>query len=119
VILGNLGGAPSGEVAGKVARVVLGIPLPAPKDLPVTDEEAARYVGTWDLGDQGTGEVTRDGARLVLKAGTQTIPLQHQGNGVFIPVGLGDARLTFLPAGARAEEILIQAGGTTIRGKRK
>jgi CubicO group peptidase (beta-lactamase class C family) len=27
VVLGNLGGAPSGEVARKVARVVLGIPL--------------------------------------------------------------------------------------------
>lgn len=119
VVLGNLGGAPSGEVAGKVARVALGIPLPAPKDLPVTDEEAARYLGTWDLGAQGTGEVSRDGAKLVLRAGGQTIPLQHQGNGVFIPVGIGDARLTFLPAGARAEEILIQAGGTTIRGKRK
>lgn len=31
VVLGNLGGAPSGEVAGKVARVALGLQLPAPK----------------------------------------------------------------------------------------
>ncbi|HEX9166931.1 MAG TPA: serine hydrolase domain-containing protein [Gemmatimonadales bacterium] len=119
VVLGNLGGAPSGEVAGKVARLSLGMELEVPKDLPVAAAAVAWYVGTWDLGAQGTVEVVRDGDRLVLKAGGQEVPLKHQGNGVFIAAGLGGPRLTFLPAGARAEMLQVELGGTTLQGKRK
>lgn len=118
VVLGNLGSAPSAEVAGKVARLVLGLGLEVPKDLPLSAEEAARFVGTWDLGSQGVAEVVRTGDRLVLKAAGREFPLQHQGNGVFLPVGLAGARVTFLPAGQRAEEIVLDMGAT-IKGKRK
>jgi hypothetical protein len=119
VVLGNLGGAPSGAVAGKVARLVLGLRLEAPKDLPVPKGEADWFTGTWDLGALGAVEVTRNGDRLVLQAGGKEYPMQHQGAGVFIPAGLGEVKMTFLPVGRRAEELQVEVGGTMLRGTRK
>jgi CubicO group peptidase (beta-lactamase class C family) len=118
-VLGNLGGAPSGEVAGKVARLTLGIGLEAPKDLLLPSAELEWYTGAWELPSQGTVTIARKGERLVLQVGAQEFPLQYQGGGVFRAAGLGDVTMRFLPAGARAEELQVEAGGTLLRGKRK
>ena len=52
-VLANTSPAPSDAVAASLARAVLGLPAPTPagppKDLPLTADERARYVGEYKL----------------------------------------------------------------------
>jgi CubicO group peptidase (beta-lactamase class C family) len=117
-VLGNTGGAPSARIAGNIARLALGMPLPVPKDLPLSAELRARYVGNYQL-DFGPVKVTEKNDRLEIQVMTQPpVKLLYQGNDTFVLADDPEMQVSFAPAGARSEEIRVRAGGTILTGKR-
>ena len=117
-VLGNTGSAPSGRIAGNIARLTLGLPLPVPKDLPLSGELRARYVGNYQL-DIGPVKVTEKNGGLEVQLLTQPpARLLFQGDDTFVLERDAEMQISFAPAGARAEEIRVRAGGTILKGKR-
>ena len=117
-VLGNTGGSPSARIAGNIARLTLGMPLPVPKDLPLSAELRARYVGNYQL-DLGPVKVTEQNGGLEIQVLTQPpVKLLYQGNDSFVLASDPEMQVSFAPAGARAEEIRVRAGGTILKGKR-
>ena len=118
-VLGNLGSAPSSRVAQLLARVMLGQPLPVVKDLPIAPAERKRVVGSYQL-TAGLVTVREEGESLMLVVPNMPPQrLRNQGDGSYVPVDQADWVVRFSPASGTAEEIMIGAGGSPLRGKRR
>jgi len=109
VVLTNSGSGPATRIGELVARVVLGVPLPALQDLPVAAATRAELVGKYDLA--GTPLVVADGAQGldISIGGAAPARLLHQGNGEFRVKTMPDAVIRLDPAaGSRQLVILIE-----------
>ena len=128
VVLGNTNGPLVDRVTENIARAALGLPLisppAAPRDLPTTAEQRARYAGTYRLA-LPTGQsldlriFERDGRLMSQATGQAEIALLFQGNDVFVasfdPTRL--ALLTFAP-GTPAPRLTLLQGAQSIVGER-
>lgn len=121
-VLTNSGSGDPGGIEEAIARTVFDLPFDRVADLPLTDEQLRRYVGTYVLRGGGQElEITFfvDGDRLVAQAeGQSASTLRYQGDDVFIPEFSGDVRMVFEGDGRRADAVVLHQGGGTYRGER-
>ena len=125
-VLANTSPAPSDAVAASLARAVLGLPAPTPagppKDLPLTADERARYVGEYKLtrpdGSRSSFKVFEENGQLMAQPeGQRAVKLMSQGNNVFIAQGAG--RIAFDVTNGRATGFQFGAGARAVEGVRK
>jgi hypothetical protein len=89
-------------------------------ELPLSGEQRALYVGTYDLGQMEL-EVFEQGDSLMVRAtGQQEVRLRYLGDHVFVGAPpADDVRLTFEIEGDRAVAFVLDQGGQTIRAPRR
>jgi CubicO group peptidase (beta-lactamase class C family) len=125
-VLVNTEGPIAGQLADRVLRAALGLPLvEPPKDLPLTAEERSRYVGTFalELPNSATLQlrVFEEGEQLTAQAvgpGQGPFRLMAQGNHAFVASVDPAIRLTFTVEGARATRVVLLQGGARMAGAR-
>ncbi len=119
-VLTNAETGQPGRIEEAVARTALGLPLLAVKDLPLTDEERARYVGTYELPDVGMElRVYVDGDALMSHVeGQPAVRLRYQGDDVFIPTFDDRVRLVFDVEGGKATGFVLHQGGASFQARR-
>jgi D-alanyl-D-alanine carboxypeptidase len=105
-----------------VVRIASG--LPQPTELATSHEELSRYVGKYASGGV-TVDVREEKSHLVAKVdGANSLRflfaprLLKQGDREFAVNWEPEARLTFLPARERAEEVVLRYAGRTVRLRR-
>jgi hypothetical protein len=98
-------------------------PPAAVRDLPLSEEEMARYEGTYtlQLGERSLElRVFAQNGRLMSQAtGQGAFGLRHQGEHVFVPAFDDDVRLVFTVENGRATSTTLHQGGATVTGARK
>jgi len=112
VVLANSESARPARLADDIARVVLGIPAPRVKDLPLTADDVARFSGLYALGPLQV-RVFETGGKLRAQATGQTaFGLRWQGDSTFLAAFDDNVRLVFRPAlGPRATSFVLFQGG--------
>jgi hypothetical protein len=118
VVLGNLGSSPSSRVANMIARVSLGIALPVVMDVATTAEERARIVGAYAVGNN-TLTIREEGGNLMFAGPGGPQRLKSQGDGRYVPERDIDWVIRFTPESGPVQEIAIDTGDNTMKGKRK
>ena len=122
-VLTNSGSSPPNRLLDKIARVALGVPLPAaPKVVALSADERARYVGRYAVrGPEGAPIPTRvfvQGDTLTMDAtGIGTFPLEPHGANSF---GAAEDALqvVFSVRGAGATRIELRSGDRRYAGDR-
>lgn len=105
-------------VQDAVARGALGMDRVVPTDLPLTAEQRAQYVGTYDLGPVEV-RVFEDGERLILQpVGQAPARLLSQGEDVFLAEAGGGVRIEFRIEGGRATGLTLFQGSQQLDGER-
>ena len=124
VVLSNLEGPLPPELTEKLSIAALDIVEEKVADLPLTEAEAAPYVGNFDFGDIGLKISVRfrdgkvESANLDDKGMPQGwLPLRFQGNHVFAAPEV-KATLTFIIENGRATAVEVTQRGSTFRGPR-
>ena len=116
-VLANTAPAPANEVGASIARLVLGVPAPAPqppKDLPMSAADRAPFIGDYLLtltdGNRRRIRVVAQGDSLFVEGfGQQNVRLRWQGDNVF----LGPGRLQFDVTGGKATGFVFGGGART------
>jgi CubicO group peptidase (beta-lactamase class C family) len=120
VVLKNTEGAtPSTTIAARIARAILNLPEPALKDLPLSGEEIARYVGTFDSDEGPIEALARENQLWGRPAGSrgEGNRMRYQGDGVF---ALGEeSAVRFLPKQGQAQWGMGYEGGLFLGGARR
>jgi len=125
-VLANTSPAPSDAVAASLARAVLGLPAPTPagppKDLPLTADDRARYVGDYAVtrpnGTKSSFKVFEENGQLMAQPeGPRAAKMMSQGNGVFVVQGAG--RVAFDVANGKATGFQLGGGSRALEGVRK
>lgn len=125
-VLANTSPAPSDAVAISLARAVLGLPAPTPagppKDLPLTVDERARYVGEYRLTRPNGAKVDfkvfeESGQLMAQPEGQRAAKMASQGNDVFIVQGAG--RIAFDVANGKAIGFQLGGGARALEAVRK
>jgi len=105
------------QLADRLARVALGVPLPLVRDLPLTAAERARYVGSYALG-QTTVRVLEQGDALATESGQGVFRLRSLGQHVFVPTYDDSARIEFEVSSDRATGFTINQDGVARHATR-
>ncbi len=123
-VLVNTEGGTADRITELVLRAALGIPLPAPaRDLPLSADERARYVGTYALALPNGARLPirifeEDGQLMAQAQGQGAFRLLAQGDHVFAPSFDPSARLTFTVAEGRATRLALVQNGVRSEGDR-
>ncbi len=121
VILSNLQGSPLSivSVEQKVARAVLGLPQPVAVDKPLTEKEAKRFAGRFEVGELRFAVdqmrfFFRDGALYVAfgaQAGDEEgLPLRYQGGDLFVSSLDDEHRFRFQGTGTKRQMLMSYYG---------
>lgn len=125
-VLANTAPAPASQVANAIARAVLGAPpAPAPtppRDLPVSPEERARYVGAYALTrpdgtKRGVRVFEENGQLMFQQDGLPAVKLARQDGNVF--AAIGQARVAFDVVNGRATGFVMGGGARTLEAVRR
>jgi D-alanyl-D-alanine carboxypeptidase len=120
-VLVNTEGAAASALSEKLARVVLGIPEPELKDLPLLEAEVKPLLGTYAIQELGqTLLVAWDGSTLKLgpaQRPAQGRRMRSQGGGVFVVPEL-KARISFELVAGVAKAMVVYQHGHEFRGER-
>jgi CubicO group peptidase (beta-lactamase class C family) len=117
-VLDNTGNVSPDQLADRLARVALGIPLPVLRDLSLTAAERARYTGTYALGTL-TLRIFEQGDSLMAQAtGQGADRLRSQGQHRFIASFDDAVRLDFEVTGDRATGFILHQGGRDLHAAR-
>ena len=109
-----------------LVRAVLGLPAPtppeAPKDIAISVQERARYVGSYELtrpdGSKNGVRVFEENGQLSFQPDGQRVgKMMSQGGDVFVVQGAG--RITFDVASGRATGFVMGAGGRPLEATRR
>ncbi len=113
-VLTNSSGGPAVRIGELIARVVLGIPLPALADLPVPAANRTGLVGKYDV--SGTPVVVTDGPQgLAISIGGATPErLLHQGNGEFRMKSMPDAIIRLEGAAGDRQLVVVTDGNRMV-----
>jgi CubicO group peptidase (beta-lactamase class C family) len=118
-VLTNSGSGPAPRIGQNIARLALGIPLPVVLNLPIDAGVKAQAVGTYDMGEGKL--VVRENGKGGLEAVLGPQPptdLLYQGNNEFRPANNPDFLIRFRTSEGTAT-VIIETGGTTMRGKKQ
>jgi CubicO group peptidase (beta-lactamase class C family) len=124
VVLAN-GPTNAARVHERITRAVLGLPLPveqpAAADVPIAEEELARYTGTYDLSPTVPVQVrvfVSDGRLMGQGTGQAAFPLRFVGDHTFeAPEGMG-IRMVFAIEDGRATSFTLHQAGAEIVARR-
>ncbi|MES2495850.1 MAG: serine hydrolase domain-containing protein [Pseudomonadota bacterium] len=123
IILANIqGGAiPIVSLEQKIARAALGLPQPVILDRRLPSAEAARYAGSYEIGEIRFAVAAmrfflEDGALNVSfgHGDAPGLPLRYQGNGVFVSRYDDEHRFRFTGSGARRSVAMDYYGSTFL-----
>jgi CubicO group peptidase (beta-lactamase class C family) len=122
VVLSNINGPSTGDIASKLAAVAHGekVVLPSErKEVTVDPKVLDGYVGNYELAPKFILTVTREGARLVTQAtGQPKVPIFAEGERDFF-AKVVDAQITFVTdTHGRASELILHQGGQDVHAKR-
>ena len=122
VVLANLNGPASGEIAAKLAAVAHGEPVKLPaerKEVSVDPKVLARYVGTYELTAGTDMLITLDGNQLSEKLGGQaTFPIFPESETMFF-LKVVDAQIEFVKdAGGAVTALILHQGGRDQKAPR-
>ena len=124
-VITNTGSAAPGTVTDAVVRAVLGMPAEprnAPKDLALSAEERARYVGVYDQtrpdGTRRRVQITEENGALMFRLDSaRAARLRYQGDNVFVIAPPLGGRITFDVGNGRATGF-VTAGGRPLEAVR-
>lgn len=117
-VLANSVNARPAQLAQRLARVALGLPLPVVQDLPLAAAERARYVGEYALGAL-TLRIFEQGDSLMAQAtGQPASRLRSQGQHRFVPTFDDAVSLVFEVTGDRATGLVLHQGGRDVHAAR-
>jgi CubicO group peptidase (beta-lactamase class C family) len=113
-VLANTQSFDAARLHRTLARLV--VPGAAPRDLPLSAEEAARYAGSYVLGAHLPVRVTADRGRLTAQPqGQRPFGLLHQGEGIFAAAYDPEVTVAFtVAAGGATGFELRETGRTTV-----
>jgi len=123
IVLSNTSSANSGEVAKRIAQVMLGVkeePRKPVLDKPIDAALAEQVVGKYKLEDvDAVVEVTADGGKLFVSVnGESKERLKFQGEREFVVDNDDAPRVEFMPKEGQAAGVLVDAGDQRLEGKR-
>lgn len=101
-----------------IARALFGIAAPQVADLPLSEAEIARYVGTYDLGPLQLRIFAQDGRLMAQGTGQPAFPLLYQGEHEFRASFDERVRIVFEVSGERAAALTLYQGGAAMRAPR-
>jgi len=120
VVLKNTEGAlPSTTIAARIVRAILKLSPPAEKDLLLSDEEVARFAGTFDSDEGAIEAIARENRLWARAAGSsgEGDRMRYQGDGV---VALGEESLVrFRPRQGKAQWGMGYEGGLFLGAARR
>lgn len=125
-VLANTSPAPSDAIAASLARAVLGLPAPTPvgppKDLSLSADDRARYVGEYLVtrpnGTKSNFKVFEENGQLMAQPeGQRAAKMMSQGNDVFIVQGAG--RVAFDVTNGKATGFQLGGGARALEGVRR
>lgn len=118
IVLSNVEGAPSGEIANSLAAIVFGAPYEVPverKEIPVAVKTLEKYVGKYQLTPQLVLSVTLENGKLLAQVSTQPkLELFAESETVFFFKTV-NAQVTFvLSAQGEVTGLVFRQGGSEI-----
>ena len=121
IVLSNIQSAPFGEIANRLTDVALGktVTLPSErKEIALSPDAIAKYVGRYELKPGVVMEIGRQGNALFAQVNTNPkIPLYAQSQAIFFAKDR-DAQLEFLGSGLKSDALLWQLHGDTVKALR-
>ena len=99
------------ELGRMLARAVMDVPEPTIQDLPLDDDQRAKYVGTYAIGCSWL-IVSEADEHLVLDYEKMLFKLRYQGRREFVAEDDHDMRVTFLHAEGRIHALALSDHGT-------
>lgn len=115
VVLTNSGSGPAPHIGLVIGRVMLGLPMPTVRDLPITAADRALAIGSYDLGPV-TLLVRAVGDQLQAQLGPQPpTRLLHQGGGEYRAERNSDIVLRFR-ASKGVSEVIVDIEGNRLQG---
>jgi len=125
VVLTNVEGAQPASIEDAIARRLLGVPEPRPRDLPTAAADRERFAGTYVFGGARMGGVASDDSyKVEVRAqddslvasfqGVSTRRLLHQGNGVFVHAGDRGLVFVFQSDDDRDRQLQVRRGGAVV-----
>lgn len=118
IVLSNVEGAPSGEIANSLAAIVFGTPYEIPaerKEIQVAAKTLEKYVGQYQLTPQLVLNVTLEGGKLLAQISTQPkLELAAESETVFFFKTV-NAQVTFVVnAQGEVTGVVFRQGGSDI-----
>jgi len=118
IVLSNLEGAPSGEIANSLAAIAFGAPYEVPaerKEIPVAVKTLEKYVGKYQLTPQIVLSVTLENGKLLAQVSTQPkLELFAESETVFFFKTV-NAQVTFVvSAQGEVTGLVFRQGGSDI-----
>ena len=118
VVLANTFPAAAEEIERAITRKVFGIPEQEVKDLPITPQDWAKYLGTYDLGQFKMRVFDENKVLKAQVVGEDSFRLMYQGEHRFAAEVSSDIRLTFTIENGGATKLTLDLRGTIISGKK-
>jgi D-alanyl-D-alanine carboxypeptidase len=118
VVLTNRGDVRTESIERAIARVLLGLPAPSTESIALTEAEATRYVGTFDIGVFHIRIRQREGGMwLEMPPPGPTTRLVYRGYGRF--VGAGDPDATVVTFSSSGQMVTLFMGAMNWTGTRR
>jgi CubicO group peptidase (beta-lactamase class C family) len=118
VVLVNTSPGHAGRVEQPIARAALGLPRIVIADLPLTSEERAPYLGTYQLPNLRVRVFERDGALMTQATGQSALRMMYQGDLTFLLDSPQEIKLIFEMDGDGAARFTLLQGGAQIVAQR-
>lgn len=118
VVLVNTTPGHTGRIEDAVARAALGLARNVVLDLPLTPEENARYVGTYDLGDLEVRVFEQDGVLMAQVTNQRALRMKYQGEHTFVLDAPQSIKLVFELEGDHASGFTLHQGDVVARAPR-
>lgn len=119
-VISNSQAARSGALLDQIANIALGIPPEQVGDLPLTEEQMQRFVGSYQF-DQiplDTSIFIKEGKLMAQATNQDAFRLLYQGEGEFRADFDHDVKLIFTTDGDKAASFVLHQGGGRIQAKR-
>lgn len=118
VVLANCASAQVDEIEREIACHLLGLPAPNQREFPLSEADAAKCIGTYQVATTRV-RVTSSGGKLQLEWPTGApVALRHRGALTFALAGESDSKLVFQVENGKAASFELTRAGTVTTGRR-
>jgi CubicO group peptidase (beta-lactamase class C family) len=118
VVLVNTSPGQPTRIEQPIARAALGLPRLVIADLPLTAEERARYVGTYDLGQLQVRVFESAGTLMAQATNQSALRMKYQGDQTFLLEAPQEIKLVFVLEGNRAIRFTLHQNGAVVPAPR-